>query len=114
VPILLVMSIMSPLILALYGSSYISQWPVFVVVQLATLAQVIQSPLVTSWAAEGKMWTNLTANLFWGTSLVFFSWLFIRQGALGLGLALLISFLLYFIVIHVINRAEVSRNVAAY
>ena len=111
-PILLIMSILSPLIMALYGSSYVSQWPVFVIVQLATLAQIIQSPVVTSWAATGRMWINLSANMFWGASLVLFSWFFISKGAFGLGMALLISFLLYFIVIFIVKKIEVSPDVA--
>lgn len=111
-PILLIMSILSPLIMALYGSSYVAQWPVFVIVQLATLAQIIQSPVVTSWAATGRMWINLSANMFWGASLVFFSWLFISKGAFGLSIALLISFLLYFMIIFIVKNIEVSPDIA--
>jgi O-antigen/teichoic acid export membrane protein len=113
-PILVVMSLLSPLIMTLYGHDYMAQWPVFVVVQLATLAQIIQSPVITSWTAEGKMWTNLVANVFWGGSLVLFSRLFIRQGAFGLGLALLISFLLYFVVIFFIRKTEEPLHAPEY
>jgi len=80
-----------------------------VVVQLATFAQIMQSPVITSWAAEGRMWTNLFANGFWGASLVLLSWSLIRLGALGLGLALLASFLVYFIVIMAVERKEGTR-----
>ena len=106
-PFLLGLSLLSPLIMALYGESYTAQWPVFVVVQLATFAQIIQSPVITSWAADGRMWTNLLANGFWGAALIVLSWTLIKLGALGLGLALLLSFLLYFVVIAVINRWKV-------
>ena len=105
-PFLLGLSLLSPFIMALYGESYTAQWPVFVVVQLATFAQIIQSPVITSWAADGRMWTNLFANGFWGAALVILSWTFIKLGALGLGFALLLSFLLYFVVIVVINRRK--------
>jgi O-antigen/teichoic acid export membrane protein len=114
IPILFVMSFMSPLIMTLYGSSYFSQWPVFVIVQLATLAQIMQSPVVTAWASEGRMWTNLKANIFWATSLIFLSWLFIRKGALGLGIALFISFLLFFFVIFLIKKLEVTNDLKKY
>lgn len=113
-PVLLVISILSPLILALYGSSYTSQWPAFVIAQLATFAQILQSPVVTAWAAEGRMWTNLYANAFWGASLVVFSWLFISHGALGLSLALLVSFLLYFVIMSLTEKTGVPRHVAEY
>jgi O-antigen/teichoic acid export membrane protein len=105
-PFLIGLSILSPFVMALYGKGYMAQWPVFVVVQLATFAQIVQSPAVTSWAAEGRMWTNFLANGFWGAALVLLSWLLIKQGALGLASALLLSFLLYFIVIKVVNRRK--------
>ncbi|GFE58595.1 oligosaccharide flippase family protein [Geobacter sp. AOG1] len=106
VPFLMGMTVLSPLIMALYGKSYMAQWPVFVVVQLATFAQIIQAPVITSWTADGRMWTNLLANGFWGVALVILSWMLIELGALGLGLALLISFLLYFVVIMILNRRK--------
>ena len=82
VPFLMVMTILSPLIMALYGKSYMAQWPVFVVVQLATFAQIIQAPVITSWTADGRMWTNLLANGFWGVALVILSWMLIfRESA---------------------------------
>ena len=63
--------------------------------------------MITSWAADDLMWTNFAANVFWGASFIIFSWLLIKMGALGLGLALLISFLFYFLVIHAVNRRKV-------
>lgn len=105
-PFLVVLSICSPLIMALYGKGYVEQWPVFVVVQMATFAQIVQSPVITSWAADGRMWTNLIANVFWSAALIFFSWTLIKMGALGLGLALLISFLLYFVVISITKQQK--------
>jgi len=106
-PFLVGLSILSPLIMALYGKSYTAQWPVFVVVQLATFAQIIQSPVITSWVADGRMGTNLIANVFWGAALILVSWALKKLGALGLGLALLISFLLYFLIIKGVNRRKV-------
>jgi O-antigen/teichoic acid export membrane protein len=105
-PFLIGLSVLSPLVMALYGKSYVQQWPVFVIVQLATFAQIMQSSVITSWAAEGRMWTNLFANGFWGASLVLLSWALIGLGALGLGLALLASFLIYFVVIMAVQRKE--------
>jgi O-antigen/teichoic acid export membrane protein len=105
-PFLICLAVLSPLILAIYGTTYISQWPVFVVVQLATFAQIIQAPVITSWAADGRMWTNLFANGVWGASLVLCSWALIGLGALGLGLALFASFVIYFIIILVEKRRD--------
>jgi O-antigen/teichoic acid export membrane protein len=105
-PFLIGLVVLSPVILAAYGPGFRSHWPVFVVVQLATFAQIVQAPLVTSWAAEGRMWTNVFANAFWGAFLVLLSWVWIGRGALGLGLALLASFLIYFVVIWAVERGR--------
>ncbi len=106
VPVLLGMMFLSPVIMALYGGDYSEAWPVFVVVQLATFAQIIQAPAVTAWAADGRMWTNLFANIFWGSALIILSRALIKFGALGLSGALLLSFLLYFIVIIAADRRK--------
>jgi O-antigen/teichoic acid export membrane protein len=103
-PALLAIMIGSPLILAVYGRAYIAQWPAFTVVQLAAFAQIVQAPVVMSWIADGRMWTFLTVHLAWGALLVGGSWVLLPLGALGLGLALLVSFILYFLVISVMNR----------
>jgi O-antigen/teichoic acid export membrane protein len=109
-PFLICLAVLSPLIMALYGTTFTAQWPVFVVVQLATFAQIVQSSVVTSWAAEGRMWTNLFANGFWSASLVLLSWALIGWGALGLGLALLASFLVYFVVIAAVERKKGNHD----
>jgi hypothetical protein len=49
------------------------------------------------------MWANVIANIFWGSSLVALSWLFIKKGAVGLSLALLISFAIYGLLLLVVN-----------
>lgn len=99
IPILFCMSILSPFIMALYGENYVHQWPAFIVVQLAAFTQILQSPTVISWAAEGRMFTNLITNVIWGLTLVVLSWFLLKLGALGLGLALLISFFVCFVII---------------
>ncbi len=103
-PFLIVLSALSPSIMALYGRDFDIAWKVFVVVQLATFMQIIQGPAIISWAADGRMWTNFIANAFWGAFLVLLSWLFISLGALGLALALMVSFMLYFAVIKIAQR----------
>ena len=91
-PLLLVMTCMSGIIMGAYGTSFSVGWLTFVLVQSATFLQVIQSPVVTFWAISGQMWTNFFANLTWGVTLIALSWMLIHRGALGLALALLISF----------------------
>ncbi|OGW33761.1 MAG: hypothetical protein A2X58_05820 [Nitrospirae bacterium GWC2_56_14] len=107
-PFLIALSVLSPFIMALYGENYSGQWVVFVVVQAATFMQIVQSPVMTAWVADGRMWTNFAANAFWGAALIVLSWLLIELGALGLALALLASFLLYFLIIKVAQWRTIS------
>lgn len=102
-PILVLLCFMSPVIMGSYGNSFSSSWAVFVIVQCATFFQVLQSPIVTYWAASGRMWTNFTLNAVWGFSLVLLSWLFIEKGALGLSFALFVSFMIFGIILLVVS-----------
>jgi O-antigen/teichoic acid export membrane protein len=102
-PLLALLSVFSPFIMSSYGSSFSDSWPVLVIVFCAAFLQVLQAPIVTYWAATGRMWANFSANIFWGSSLVVLSWLFIEKGAVGLSLALLISFAIYGLLLVVVN-----------
>lgn len=102
-PLLALLSVCSPFIMRLYGSSFSDSWPVLLLVLCAAFLQVLQSPIVTYWAATGRMWTNFIVNIFWGSSLVTLSWLFIEKGAVGLALALLVSFAIYGLLLVSVN-----------
>jgi O-antigen/teichoic acid export membrane protein len=102
VPLLLILSLASPVILKIYGNSFADSWLVFVLVMCAAFLQVLQSPIVTYWAATGRMWANFMANLFWGFSLIVLSRLFIHKGALGISLALVSSFAIYGVLLLII------------
>jgi O-antigen/teichoic acid export membrane protein len=108
-PLLALLSVCSPFIMSSYGSSFSGSWPVLLLVLCAAFLQVLQSPIVTYWAATGRMWTNFIANIFWGSSLVVLSWLFIEKGAMGLSLALLISFAIYGLLLVVVNM-NIARD----
>jgi O-antigen/teichoic acid export membrane protein len=108
-PLLALLSVCSPFIMSSYGSSFSDSWPVLLLVLCAAFLQVLQSPIVTYWAATGRMWTNFIANIFWGSSLVVLSWLFIEKGAMGLSLALLISFAIYGLLLVVVNM-NIARD----
>ncbi len=97
-PILIVLSALSPFIMEFYGRDFRQGWFIFVLAQCAAFLQVLQAPVVTQWIANGQMWLNFSANLCWGSTLVVLTWLLIGQGAQGLVIALLLSFVLFGIV----------------
>jgi O-antigen/teichoic acid export membrane protein len=91
-PILIVLCLLSPFIMRAYGNDFRNGWLMFAIVQCAAFFQVLQSPVITWWAASGRMWINFFTNLCWSGTLVFLSWRFIEWGAQGLAVASLISF----------------------
>jgi O-antigen/teichoic acid export membrane protein len=109
-PLLVLLSSCSPVIMSFYGSSFAGAWPVFILVLCAAFLQVLQSPIITYWAATGRMWANFTANVVWGASLVAFSWLFIGKGAMGLSMALLLSFALYGVLLLIVNNSIAGEH----
>lgn len=109
-PLLLLLTGMSGIIMGAYGTTFSVGWYTFVLVQVATFLQVIQSPVITFWAISGQMWTNFFANLTWSVTLIVLSWLLIHRGASGLALALVISFCIF----GVIMLALIPRTIRKF
>lgn len=95
VPILLAMCALSPVIMGAYGTEFASSWPVFVVLQLAALLQLVQAPLLKLWAATGRMWTSFSVNVLWVGTVLVSSYLLIPHGAFGLALGQLAGFVVF-------------------
>ncbi len=110
-PVLLAFTLMSGVIMGAYGNGFSLGWQTFILIQIATFLQVIQSPVVTFWAISGQMWLNFFANFSWGITLIALSWVFIQRGALGMALALCISFCFFgLIMIILIPRTIINFN----
>lgn len=96
----IIIIILAPFILKLYGSNFTSYLPLRILL-IAAVLQTINSVLGQVIASKAKMWLGFLVNLVWGTTFLGITYLFIEyfhMGALGLSYAFLISYLLHSIV----------------
>jgi len=85
----------SPLIMGAYGPSFRGSWPTLAILFLASGVLIVQVPVGNLLQASGRMWTGALMN--WGSAVVLlvltrFS---LALGAMGLGLAVLGSYLVH-------------------
>ncbi|OGR38916.1 MAG: hypothetical protein A2X29_12445 [Elusimicrobia bacterium GWA2_64_40] len=97
--LMVVFSLFSPFIMGWYGDGFRGRWGVFIVAQAVTFMQALQSPVVAYWTAQGEMWENFMANALWGGAVIFFSWICIGKGALGLMYGLFGGFAIFGVLI---------------
>ena len=85
-PLVALGSVLSPLVMGLYGSDFRSDWPTLIASLATAGAMALQQPLALIITASGRMWNGLLLNFIWGG--VFFSatWvlLYYDWGSLGL------------------------------
>ncbi|MGC3999866.1 MAG: oligosaccharide flippase family protein [Anaeromyxobacter sp.] len=94
-PIVIVASLASPLVMRAYGPGFAQGWPTMVVAFATAGLLAVQSPIGNVIQASGRMWPGMVMNLCWGAAYVAFTWLCLPLGALGLALAGLAAYALH-------------------
>jgi len=92
IPAALVISILSPWIMRLYGSSYANSASTLVAVVLTAAIMGIISPVGDVIAASGRMWMGFLMNTGWAVVYIASTLLLIHLGALGLASSRLIAY----------------------
>lgn len=96
IPLALLVSLFSTLIIKGYGSSFAGGHWVIVIVVFATVFSSISAHLGTFIAAAGKMWIGFVINSAWGLAFILLSYYLVRWGAVGLASAKFIAYVLHF------------------
>ena len=97
IPLAILVSLLSPLIIKGYGSTFAGgQW-VIVIVVFTTVLSSISAHLGTLIAAAGKMWIGFAINFAWGSVFIILSNFFVKYGAEGLASAKFIAYFLHLI-----------------
>lgn len=97
IPIIVVTSMFSSLIMQLYGDDFSEGWPVLVVSVFTAGLIVIQTPLSQLVFASGMVWLGFAMNCIWATVYIISSFSFSEYGALGLSIARCISHIIQLI-----------------
>jgi len=86
-PIVIVICLISPFIMSLYGPDFKSGWPTLVSVLLTAGIVAIQVPVTKIIHAYGQMWTAFAMNCGWALTFIICTYLLIDYGAFGLASA---------------------------
>jgi O-antigen/teichoic acid export membrane protein len=94
-PAAFVCSLLSPLIVKIYGPGFSRAWPTLILALVTAAIVAVQSPVGNVIIASGRMWSGFILNAFWGTSFVALSAIAVRWGAFGLSGARLCAYILH-------------------
>ncbi len=98
IPIVLLTSVASPIIMRGYGRGYEHGWPTLIVVVCTAGIIAIQTPINQVLAATGRMWLGLSMNVGWGLICLALTHYMINLGSLGVSLARLLGYIIYALV----------------
>jgi O-antigen/teichoic acid export membrane protein len=97
IPIALLVSLFSPIIIKAYGSSFAGGHWVIVIVAFTSVLFSISSQLGYFINAAGKMWIGFAINCVWGLTFLILSYYLVKWGAIGLASAKFLAYLFHFI-----------------
>jgi O-antigen/teichoic acid export membrane protein len=97
IPLVILVSLLSPFIIKGYGSSFAGGHWVIIIVVITTIFSSISAHLGTFIAASGKMWIGFAINGGWGLAFIILSYYLVKWGAEGLASAKLVAYFLHFI-----------------
>ena len=92
-PLVLLISLISPFIMGLYGEAFHEGWPTLVVVLVTAGLLAVQTPVGQIVTASGRMWVGFAMNAGWAAVFVVSTLLLIGYGSLGLASARAIAYM---------------------
>ena len=92
----IIISILAPFILGLWGKTFVEPMPLILLVA-STIFSSFATVVGQAIASQGKMWMGLLCNLIWSAIVLALSLMFVNNGlgATGLALAILISYVIH-------------------
>ena len=94
-PAVLVLGLLSPLVMGLYGPGFRAEWPVLAVSLLGAGLVAVQFPAGQVVSASGRMWLGALLNSGWALAFLGFTAALIGWGAFGLAFARSAAYLLH-------------------
>ena len=83
-PMVAVGSLLSPVIMGMYGDDFRHDWPTLIVCLATAGAMAIQQPFLVVLMASGRMWSSLLFNVVWGLVFVLTTWTLLDWGSVGI------------------------------
>ena len=95
VPCVVVMSLLAPYVMRIYGRDYKDAWPTLVVLLITSGIYALLTPIGEIIAAAGRMWLGFGTNLAWAAVLIVSTVFLVRWGSFGFASARLIAYFLH-------------------
>ena len=95
VPMAIIIGILSPHIMSLYGISFMHDYIPLVLAAITAALLAVQSPVGHLLAASSRMWLAALMNAGWAVVYVGLAYFLINEGATGIMLALCVSYIFH-------------------
>lgn len=95
IPCVVVMSLLAPYVMRIYGRDYKDAWPTLVVLLITSGVYALLTPVGEMIAAAGRMWIGFATNVAWAAVLIVATLLLVRWGSFGFASARLIAYSLH-------------------
>jgi O-antigen/teichoic acid export membrane protein len=91
-PVVLIMSLLAPYVMLIYGRDYRDAWPTLVILLITSGIYAVLTPVGEIIAASGKMWIGFIMNLGWAVALIAATYYLVHFGSFGFASARLIAY----------------------
>ena len=109
-PCVVVMSLLAPSVMRIYGREYKDAWPTLVVLLITSGIYASLTPIAEIIAAAGRMWLGFGVNLAWAAVLIVSTVFLVRWGSFGFASARLIAYFLHAIWTFVLVYGVILRR----
>ena len=110
IPCVLVMSLLAPYVMRIYGRDYRDAWPTLIVLLITSGIYALLTPIGEIIAAAGRMWLGFCTNLAWAAVLIVATAFLVRWGSFGFASARLIAYFLHAIWTFVLAYGVILRR----
>ena len=95
IPCVLVLSLLAPYVMRIYGRDYKDAWPTLIVLLITSGIYALLTPVGEIIAAAGRMWLGFATNLAWAAVLIVATVFLVRFGSFGFASARMIAYFLH-------------------
>ena len=95
IPCVLVLSLLAPYVMRIYGRDYKDAWPTLIVLLITSGIYALLTPVGEIIAAAGRMWLGFATNVAWAAVLIVATVFLVRFGSFGFASARMIAYFLH-------------------
>jgi len=114
IPCVLVLSLLAPYVMRIYGRDYKDAWPTLIVLLVTGGIFALLTPVGEIIAAAGRMWLGFGTNIAWAAVLIVATFFLVRWGSIGFASARLIAYFLHSIWSFTLAYVVILRNPVSF